>query len=190
MVSFNGLAQRYQPGYIITKNNDTLYGEVADRSYGAFATIYKRVRFKDGGFIAKRFSPYDINGYMVDGAVFASMWLDVERVLLKETYVSQAKQGRKVFLKVISNNQALHYYQLEQVDGDNGFVDYIPLFKKYNSNELVRVTQGILGLKKKRLTEYFSDCPELVEKITNDELKTPIEILNFYNNWASNNSQK
>jgi hypothetical protein len=105
-------------------------------------------------------------------------------MLLKETYISNPKQGRKVFLKVISNNSALHYYHLEQVDGDNGFVDYVPLFKKQNSNELVRVTQGILGLKKKRLSEYFSDCPELVEKINNGELKTPTEILNFYNDWV------
>ena len=45
----------------------------------------------------------------------------------------------------------------------------------------VRVTQGILGLKKKRLTEYFRDCPELIYKIENGELKDPVEIANFYN---------
>jgi hypothetical protein len=47
----------------------------------------------------------------------------------------------------------------------------------------VRVTQGVLGLKKKILERCFEDCPELMEKIHNKELCLPAEIARFYNDW-------
>jgi len=45
---------------------------------------------------------------------------------------------------------------------------------------MVRVTQGILGLKRKRLIEYFWDCPDLVQAIEKKELNEIHEVYNFY----------
>jgi hypothetical protein len=38
---------------------------------------------------------------------------------------------------------------------------------------MVRVTQGIFGLKKNLLVEYFNDCPALVKKIRSGDFKEP-----------------
>ena len=45
---------------------------------------------------------------------------------------------------------------------------------------MVRVTQGILGLKRNRLVEYFWDCPDLVMAIEKKKLKEINEVYNFY----------
>ena len=65
-------------------------------------------------------------------------------------------------------------------------MNYIDYFKRKDDDYMVRVTQGIFGLKKKRLAEYFKDCPELVQKIEFKELKRPFEIAQFYNNCIGN----
>ena len=45
---------------------------------------------------------------------------------------------------------------------------------------MVRVTQGILGLKRKRLVEYFWDCPTLVQAIEKKKLNKIDEVYDFY----------
>jgi hypothetical protein len=66
------------------------------------------------------------------------------------------------------------------LDEESKFVDHIPLFYRTGSNEMVRVTQGILGLKRNRLVEYFRDCPALVQAIEQKELNEIDEVYNFY----------
>lgn len=52
---------------------------------------------------------------------------------------------------------------------------------------MVRATQGIFGLKKKLLSNYFKECPELVEKINNKKMKSVEDVLTFYNTWYEEN---
>jgi hypothetical protein len=66
------------------------------------------------------------------------------------------------------------------VDDESSYLDYIPLFYREGSDEMVRVTQGVLGLKRNRLMEYFQDCPELVRAIDNRELNEIDEVYYFY----------
>ena len=66
------------------------------------------------------------------------------------------------------------------MDDESSYLDYIPLFYRDSSGEMVRVTQGILGLKRKRLAEYFRDCPELVRAIENRELNEIDEVYYSY----------
>jgi hypothetical protein len=47
---------------------------------------------------------------------------------------------------------------------------------------MVRITQGILGLKRNRLMEYFQDCWDLVEAIREKQLNEIYEVYDFYNN--------
>lgn len=47
-------------------------------------------------------------------------------------------------------------------------------------HDYVRVTQGVLGLKKKKLMDYFWDCPELVQALEKKELKEIHEVINVY----------
>jgi hypothetical protein len=77
----------------------------------------------------------------------------------------------------------LTYYQWEFLDYDSFVLQWVDLFKRRDEDYFVRVTQGVLGLKKKRLERYFEDCPELMEKIHSKELRLPAEIARFYNDW-------
>ncbi|NOQ92748.1 MAG: hypothetical protein GQ552_08555 [Flavobacteriaceae bacterium] len=111
--------------------------------------------------------------------------MDISSHLINEKYTSIPNRGEKEFLKVIEKGY-LTYYQREFEYSDSDYIDQISLFKRTDENFLVRVTQGVFGLRKKSLIAYFSDCPELVNKIENNQLKTPIEIARFYNLWKSN----
>ncbi len=114
------------------------------------------------------------------------MWIDVSSHLIHEKYTSIPNQGEKEFLKVIERGY-LTYYQREFEYADNDYIDQISLFKREDDNSLVRVSQGIFGLRKESLASYFNDCPDLVNKIVNEEIKTPIEIVRFYNSWRIKN---
>jgi hypothetical protein len=94
-------------------------------------------------------------------------------------YYVDDRYGR-VFLKVIARNGPLTWYHWEYIDDESNYVDYIPLFHKRYSPEMVRVTQGILGLKRNRLMEYFQDCPELVFAIDQKALHEINEVYSYY----------
>jgi hypothetical protein len=56
----------------------------------------------------------------------------------------------------------------------------VPLIRKNGADEMVRVTQGILGLKRKRLAEYFADCPKLVSVIKSKTINSAEYLISFY----------
>ncbi len=174
----------YERGYIITNSNDTLVGLVKDRKQPPFGKLYKKVYFKKK-HKKKKYGPNQIAAYKQGERAFESMWMDVSSHLINEKYISIPNRGEKEFLKVIEKG-FLTYYQREFEYSDSDYIDQISLFKRDNENFLVRVTQGVFGLRKKSLIAYFSDYPELVNKIENNELKTAIEITRFYNSWKSN----
>ncbi len=61
----------------------------------------------------------------------------------------------KVFLKVIARDEGLTYYHWEYIDAESNYLDYIPLFYRDGFGEMVRVTQGILGIKRNKLSSLF-----------------------------------
>ena len=171
---------KFQPGYIVTNNNDTIYGSIRDRKDATFAKIYKKVRFRDGPVLTKRYSPEKIAGYESGERSYESFWLDVRTDFLRTSYWSIPGAGEKMFIKVVVKDY-LSYYQLEYIDHDSGIIEAIPLFKREDELQFIRVAQGIFGLRKNSLRDYFGDCPELIKKIDNSELKLPVEIVIFYN---------
>ena len=84
------------------------------------------------------------------------------------------------FLRLIDQTEHLTFYHWEYVDDESDFIDFIPLFYKRGSDEMVRVTQGVFGLKKKRLSEYFSNCQPLVKAIQNKELRHAGQVFDYY----------
>lgn len=172
--------KHYQSGYIITIKNDTITGSVKDRKPPPFGKLYKKIRFKGNKIIRKKYGAHQIAGYKQGNNQFESFWIDVSQNLFKQNYKSIPNSGQKCFLKVIVKGY-LTYYYWEFQDQESGYIDEIDLYKRIDEPSFVRVTQGILGLKKKRLAEYFQDCPGLVYKIESGELKDPVEIANFYN---------
>ncbi len=182
------IAQKdYKPGYIITNNNDTISGFVKDRKSPPFGKLYDKIRFKNSSE-KRKYSPKQILGYKQGNRVFESLWLQTDGYLIDEKYTINPNINKKQFLKVVLKGD-LTLYQLEITDPDSDYIDQIPLLKREGENYLQRVTQGIFGLKKKKLEIYFKDCPEIISKIKKNELKTPVEIAVFYNSWKVINVQ-
>ena len=176
----------YQTGYIITNKNDTLKGKVKDRKPPPFGKLYKKIRFKKNRLAKRKYGPNQISGYKQGENQFESLWIDVSPNIFKKKYTSIPDFWEKSFMKVIVKGY-LTYYHWEFQDYESDYIDEISLYKRYDEPYFARVTQVIFGLKKKRLAEYFQDCPELVYKIGNGELKEPLEIAIFYNNWKGYN---
>ena len=170
----------YSRGYIINSEGDTLEGWVKDRSSGSFIELYKRMRFKpEDAMFKRKYSPAEILGYGANNQHYESVPLLTESIFFKiRYYLHEGKDN--LFLRVISSNENLTYYHWEYVDSESNYLDYIPLFHKSGSGEMLRVSQGILGLKRNRLMEYFWDCPELVRALEKKELKEISEVFNFY----------
>ena len=137
------------------------------------------MRFRDGSFFTKRYSPEKITGYKVGEMLYESLWLDVRTAFLKTSYWSIPGAGEKRFMNVVVQDY-LSCYQLEFLDHDSGSTESITLFKRQDDDQFIRVTQGIFGLRKNSLRDYFGDCPGLIEKMDNGELKFPVEIALYY----------
>ena len=172
----------YFPGYIIMPEGDTITGLVKDRTTGTFPELYKRIRFKgEQSPFRKKYGPDQILGYACGDRVYESLPLWEETAFFRFRYYLVEGNG-KAFLRVMSKNEALTYYHWEYMDEESYYLDYIPLFYRHGADQMVRVSQGILGLKRKRLMEYFQDCWELVEAINNKQLNEIYEVYDFYNN--------
>ncbi|MGX1930064.1 hypothetical protein [Flagellimonas sp. 2504JD4-2] len=160
-------------GYILLHSGDTLTGFIKDRSPEPFVSLYAKIRFKqDSSSRTKKYDADDIFGYGFDGNHFLSVPFREEQEMWISRYYSDSSSPRR-FLKVIKQSEHLMYYEQLFIHDDNFYLDFIPFFHKPNSNQMVRVTQGILGFKKKRLLEYFSECPDIIQVLYAKDSRTP-----------------
>ena len=170
----------YTQGYIINSEGKTIEGWVKDRSSGTFIELYTRIRFKaDTKGYKKRYGANEIQGYGYNNQHFESMPLMEESQFFNFRYYLDDSYDR-IFLKVITWTDDLTYYHWEYVDDESNYLDYTPLFHRPGSSEMVRVTQGILGLKRKKLAEYFRDCPTLVQALEQKQLSQIDQVFTFY----------
>jgi hypothetical protein len=170
----------YEKGYLISLEKDTLQGWVQDRDNGTFEDLYERIRFiPEGKRWKKKYGPNDIIGYGYGSNVFEAVPLKEEMLLFVNMYYTKGNYT-KVFLKRIQQNAHLTHYEKEFVFEDNDVITSFSLFHKTNADQMVRVTQGILGLKKKRLKEYFHNCPNLLSAIDSRGLTTVQEVYDYY----------
>ncbi|MCO5723929.1 hypothetical protein [Robiginitalea marina] len=169
----------YLPGYVITLERDTVPGWVKDRSPEPFAALFTRIRFRpEGKTLRRKYRPKDILGYCTGDFVFESFPLREETDFFTFRYALD-DTAEAIFLRVVRREGRLTWYEREFIHDDNSYVDSYPLFHREGSREMVRVTQGILGLKKKRLSEYFRECPGLSEALEKKELTTLGQVYTF-----------
>ena len=179
----------YSQGYIINSEGETIEGWVKDRSTGTFIELYSRIRFKgENRSYNKRYSASEIQGYGYNNQHFESMPLMEESQFFNFRYYLDDSYDRD-FLKVMAWTDDLTYYHWEYIDSESNYVDYIPLFHRPGSSEMVRVTQGILGLKRKKLMEYFRDCPSLVHALEQKQLSQIDQVFDFYTQRCVSNSK-
>ena len=167
-------------GYVIDPDGEMIEGWVKDRTSGSFPKLYARIRFKPDEDRGKRkYGPADILAYSVEGQIFESMPVYEEADFFRFSY--PVREGHEAaFLKVIAREKDLTYYHWEYIDGESSYVDYIPLFYREGFSEMVRITQGVLGLKRNKLSAYFSDCPGLVHAIQAKQINEIMEVYHFY----------
>lgn len=181
-VTVSSAQDGYMQGYVVSIKNDTLYGEVKDRTQEPFGKLYKRVRLKqNGALFSKKYSPSDLLSYKKGNDVFESVWLLEKSKLLRPIYISKKGVGKKVFMMLMAKGK-LSYYHWEWRDPDSGIYMYQEMFKKEGSDEMVRAVQGVFGLKKNVVAEYLSDQPDLANRIRSGEKLSPFDIVEIYNN--------
>lgn len=173
--------KQYERGFVVLNNQDTLFGFIKDRKPPPFGGLYKKIRFK-GKKGRSKYGPEQIRAYQKAGSMFESVWIQDTGHFLSQNYTSIPNVGEQRFLKVIVKGY-LTYYQWEFEDDESDYIDAIDLFKKQDNSSLIRVTQGLFGLKRKSLKRFFKDCPPLVERLESKEIKHPIDVANFYNSW-------
>ena len=180
MLPFGAWSQRhYQPGYVVLQQGDTLYGKIKDRRPEPFGKIYESIRFRNGGLFAKRYGPQDLQWYKAGERLYESCWLSYDISLFSTRMISIPGRGQKEFMRVLVKGP-LTYYSLETTQDDSGYYNDIPYLKREDKSEFVRATQGIFGLRRKLLAEYFNDCEKLQEALHNNDVSTVFEIVNFY----------
>lgn len=179
--TFSVLGQsKYQNGYVVTNHEDTIYGQLRDRSPEPFGKIFKKVKMKGFWIFNKSYGPKDIIYYKIGNRSYESLWFDSYTEIFSIFHRSVTGEGKKVFMRLAIDGKVKLYWD-EYRDPDSGYELEIPFFRKANSTEMIRVTQGILGFKKKYLANLFSDCPELVNRINYNTFEIPEQIAQFYN---------
>ncbi|QLG45424.1 hypothetical protein [Costertonia aggregata] len=176
--------KNYREGYVVLNNHDTIYGMVADRKEGAFATLYDRIRFK-GKKKKRKYAPKQISAYKIGEKLYHSVWFDrSDNPFNGKVYIAPDK-GEKVFLWVRETGPVTRYiYELQ--DQGESLIWEVNYFLREGDTYMIRADQGVFGLKRKRLIRFFSDCPPLVQKLSNNEIKHASEVALFYNDWKMN----
>ena len=174
--------------YLVLSTGDTLYGRVQHSKEGGFGGrgFHKKVRITDTNGKRKKYKRKNVSGFSVDGSVFESFWLTQQsqsfpRVSLENPrYDIVFKNGEQHFLRNVSKGR-LNHYELEWFDQESSTLWSMSLLKKEGDRFFIRADQGLFGLKRKVLRNYFSDCPKLQEKIQRKELKKVHQVVTFYN---------
>ncbi|MEM6841799.1 MAG: hypothetical protein AAF632_06210 [Bacteroidota bacterium] len=175
--------KHYVPGYVVLTTGDTLVGQVMDRKETLTGTdLLTKIRFKpENGGRRRKYRAEQLISYQTDGIIYESHPIRPKGISLLDAYYEIApSDGNWVFLRVVSRGKLTHYQQ-EWVDEDDSTVESADYFRKMNESLLVRATQGIFGLKRKNLIEYFQDCTDLSEKIEQREFKYPSQVVEYYN---------
>lgn len=126
----------------------------------------------------------------MDNVNYKSFWLNQwsQKIrLVNPKYDIDSNGGQQHFLRLVSQGKLSHY-ELEWFEQENSALWSMALLKKEEDPLFIRADQGILGLKRKVLLDYFFNCPKLQERIKLKQLKKVWQVVDFYNsNCASDN---
>ncbi len=169
--------------YLVLNRGDTIYGQVQHVNYrGVSPRYYKKIRVTNANGKRKKYRREAVKSFSVNNTQYEGFRLSQssEKItLLDPVYNIDAHRGEKHFLKVMSIG-ALSYYQLEWWEPGDSALWWMDLLKKSGDPFFVRATQGLFGLKRRVLSNYFADCPRLSEKIAQKELKEISDIVDLY----------
>ncbi len=178
--------------YLVLNTNDTIYGTVRYIKEEGFGSrdFFKKIRITDSKGTKKKFKRNKVSSFKTKDAVFESFWLNqhtefsIKPALINTKYRIDSK-GEQHFLRT-KQKGVLSHYELEWFDQDSNILCSMALLKKENDNFFVRADQGLLGLKRKALINYFTGCSEITEALAEKQLKEVSQLVELYNNSCSN----
>lgn len=166
------------------KNGEVIEGEVANIKHGFNDELLDKIRIKaTGKRRAKKYHPWQIKEYTMGERRFVSLRVQRNNSVFQEKYLLNSGNEYKIFELYREGHLSIY---LEYFSDDNSWIQTVPFFMKKDEELLVRATQGVFGLKRKLLADYFRDCPELVELIEEKKITTPEEVVIYYNDWVEN----
>jgi hypothetical protein len=173
----------YRPGFIITNNNDTVYGLI---DYSGETVNFKSCKFKyKDADIPVKYLPFDIISYR---------FLDDKFYISKEIYLNGEKEKR--FLEFLLHGIVdLYYYQ--DVNGEFFYIQKEDTLIELKNTKVKTYINGVEYYKKDKkyigiLKYLFIDAPEIQNKIDNLSLdrKSLIKITEDYNQKVCNDDSK
>jgi hypothetical protein len=174
--------KRFKPGFVVTTNFDTLRGKIKDWKIGSLDDKYPPIKFKNERGKRKKFQPHEMAFFQSGSDLYECLAFRETFVRLRSYRTITSDRNEIRYLKVVERGYLTCYHQ-EFLESEFGNPDYLVLYKRQTDPYLIPATQGIFGLKRKRLIQYFQDCPPLVAKIQSKSIKDPLEVVRFYNQW-------
>jgi hypothetical protein len=170
--------------YLVLNIGDTLYGNVKHIDQrGLNPKYYKKIRLTDTYGKKKKYKRKVVSAFRVNNTSYEGFWLNQSSqkiIFLNPKYDINPQKGEKYFLRVVSKGKLSHY-ELEWWDQEESTLLRMDLLKKEEDQFFIRATQGLLGLKRKVLVNYFPNCPDLKEQIKQRQLKEVWQVVDFYN---------
>ena len=164
----------FNEGYILTNNNDTLYGLLKLRNKIPYK-IFPRIQFKKTAEAeVESFAPAEVKGFTMGMEIYESK------------YVS-AKKTEKVFFQLKIKGY-LSYYENESYAGPNTGSFYTVFLQKENAEDFfVYQENNPFFPFKRKLSEYLKDYPELASKVRHYKYNQThiVRIVNEYNEYMA-----
>lgn len=178
------IAQNDSPqDFLVLRTGDTLYGTVAHiNTKSVSPKFYKKIRLAGTHGKLKKFKRSEVLSFQANADLYEQFLLSQssEKITLSNPkYNIDQQNGELCFLKRIRKGKLSHYL-LEWFEQGDATPYSMDLLKKEQDSYLIRATQGLLGLKKKVLTNYFTDCPLLQENLREKKLNTVTQVVDFY----------
>lgn len=175
--------------YLVLHDRDTIYGTVNYINRKGFNySFYKKLRIIEDKGKTKKYSQKKVKSFKAENIAYEGFWLSQSSekiLLLNPKYNITAQKGDYHFLKVIHQG-VLSHYQLEWFEQGESLLMQADLLKRENDLYFIRATQGLFGIKRKTLTTYFNDCPNLQQHISQKQSSTIAEIVDYYNHTCAN----
>ena len=169
--------------YLVLQSGDTLVGEVAHiAENGVGRDFYRKIRIRTLAGKKKKFHRQDVRAFRSDGQVYEQFRLSQHsnRIVLVNPKYDMDPSGERYFLRQISKG-ALNHYALEWFEQGEATLYSMDLIQKEGDMFLMRANQGLLGLKKKVVSEYLYNCSDLVEKVNKQDLTNVTDVVAYYN---------
>jgi hypothetical protein len=170
--------------HVVLLSGETIYGEVVYLDQNFSSTRYlKKIRVTTPEGKRKKYRTDKVAAFHTNGEDFEILRLEQSANLFSSDHAKyhiDPKNGDTYILQRI-NAGALSHYTYSWWDQGDALEQSMDLFRKQGDAFFVRATQGMLGLKRKLLANYFSDCPDLAEMIRDKSLKNADEVVTFYN---------